>query len=162
VAKRKKPMCFDLITINFLTGLGIKSDIVERRVAARLTKDLFGFGDIFGFDMSGNCYIVQHTSRKNLSTRIKKIVANDIARDWLEASDKNLIWALGWYQSNGDWTAKVVSVSLGDFPDASSFKPVQDIEGDSSGSPCRDLGKDAGVCRNGLCRRKSGNCSKDC
>lgn len=162
MAKRKKPMCFDLITINFLTGLGIKSDIVERRVAARLTKDLFGFGDIFGFDMNGNCYIVQHTSRKNLGTRIKKIVANETAKNWLEASDKNLIWALGWYQSNGDWTAKVVSVNLGDFPDADSFEPIQDTKSNSSRRSCGDLGKDAGICRNGLCGREGGNCSKDC
>lgn len=162
MAKRKKPMCFDLITINFLTTLGIKSDIVERRVASRLTKDLFGFGDIFGFDMSGNCYIVQHTSRKNISSRIKKIVANETAKDWLEASDKNLIWALGWYQSNGDWTAKIVSVQLGDFPNADSFKPVETSEGDSSGSVCGDLGEATSVCGHGLCRRKNGNCRNDC
>lgn len=127
--KPKKKRCFDSQTISFLESHGIIADHTERKLGRNVTKDLFGFGDVFGFDMKGNCYIVQHTSNTHVSTRKKKILLNRTAKKFLEASDRNRILVLGWYDCSGiGMKCRVVEIKKGDFKDAEVARNAEEAQ----------------------------------
>lgn len=75
---------------------GWTAAIVERwNGFAKIRQDLFGWMDILAVHPRfGITAGVQTTTRSNMKTRVKKILANDRAEKWLLAG--NLIFVHGW------------------------------------------------------------------
>lgn len=61
---------------------------------ARIRQDLFGFIDIIAID-GDDTLAIQATSTGNINSRVEKILANDIARDWLDGPHRRII-VIGW------------------------------------------------------------------
>ena len=64
--------------IDRLRAGGHHVDICERRITARLTKDLHGFADVHAFDEL-TTWLIQVTTRSNHAARRKKINASAAA-----------------------------------------------------------------------------------
>lgn len=90
-----KARCFTGVTITQLESLGYHADECERRITSRLVKDLFGFADVIGFD-ADEVLLVQVTDNTNFAARVTKVLASELARDWVAVEGRTLeVW--GWY-----------------------------------------------------------------
>ena len=98
-----------------LRAEGWTAEKVERpwNPYTKRTQDLFGFADIIAFN-GLETILVQTTSGDggNLSARVKKILASDIARTWI-VSDFRRIVCHGWAKRGARgkrklWTCRVV------------------------------------------------------
>jgi len=99
------------LSIEFLEGLGwyVRSTSWFDR-ALGYNRDLWNFADLMAWK-NGATLIVQATSVGNVSARVKKIKANDTAREWVAGG--NHIEVHGWRKDNGKWTtrdAKIIVV----------------------------------------------------
>ena len=84
----------------------------------KVTKDLFGFADLIATGHGEN-WLIQVTSKANISTRIKKIIACSDAKRWLEIPT-NRIAVHGWYKAKKPilgrrWIDVRREVSMADF-----------------------------------------------
>ena len=92
---RAKVRCFTGVTLTQLESLGYHADECERRITSRLVKDLFGFADIIGFD-ADEVLLVQVTDNTHFANRVVKLLALQLARDWVAVEGRALeVW--GWY-----------------------------------------------------------------
>lgn len=96
---------------------GYEADVVERyNCFTRKRHDLFNFGDIFAFHSDDRIFlIVQTTSASNQSSRLRKILDSDIARQWILSGGE--IEVHGWrkVKKTGRWVCNVRPVTLKDF-----------------------------------------------
>lgn len=67
----------------------------------RVRQDMFGFADMIGFHKS-SVILVQTTSTKNMLARIKKVLANPIARRWCQEPHRMLA-VHGWRKVERKW-----------------------------------------------------------
>lgn len=81
-------------TLKELKTLGFQSHIVERWNAyARVRVDVFGFGDILACYPGVGVLLIQATSGTNHSKRKDKIVAEPMARTWLDSGGRIEVWS---------------------------------------------------------------------
>lgn len=81
-------------TLAALREEGWRAEVVEHwNMHTKQRKDLFGFADIIAFQ-NGVVLLVQATSQSNVNARIKKVIANEIALEWLKQGLP--IWVVGW------------------------------------------------------------------
>ena len=83
------------ITLDRCRGMGWKADVVERRVARRVTKDAFGIGDILAVDCEGRAYLIQVTDNTHHATRARKIRerCTENAAAWCKGSNVIEVWS---------------------------------------------------------------------
>lgn len=100
-------------SLKLLRDTGYSADVVERYNSfTKRRHDMFGFGDVFAF-RDGEFAIVQTTSASNFSARMKKIKANEFARDWLNAG--GVIIVHGWgKKKDGKWRCREETLVKGD------------------------------------------------
>ena len=84
------------LALEILEELGCLADIVERRVAKRLTRDFLGYGDIIAIPPKGTGVLVlQVTSCSNVSSRLKKILdLPDMVKPVLDAGNRVEVWGV--------------------------------------------------------------------
>jgi hypothetical protein len=109
---KAKPRSFKAVSIVRLTDLGYEVDDGERPIpGTKWKKDLFGFGDLIGFD-DAEVLLVQYTARGDVNRRVGKILASPAARRWLSSPGRAIeVW--GWYDFR---KYHKVRLSLEDFP----------------------------------------------
>jgi hypothetical protein len=84
-------------SLAYLRGGGYTVGIVEHWNAfARLTLDLWGFADLVAFRPGVPVLLVQTTTGANLAARRRKILANETARQWVQAGHEIVLhsWSL--------------------------------------------------------------------
>ena len=82
-------------SLKLLRDRGWTACVVEKYNSfARVRQDAFGFGDILAFHPILGIMLVQTTTRTNLSTRKKKVVALRDACEWASAGGRILLH--GW------------------------------------------------------------------
>jgi hypothetical protein len=82
---------------DYLEKAGYTVAIVERwNHFSGTRQDLWGFADIIAFRIGMPVMLVQTTTGSNVAARRKKILANPIARRWVEAGHEVVLhgWAL--------------------------------------------------------------------
>lgn len=86
-------------TLEHLEECGWVADIVERRLARNVTKDLFGIGDILAMQ-GGYLLMVQATDSSNHAARRKKALASANLAMWTE--DRNRLFEIwSWNKKTG-------------------------------------------------------------
>lgn len=106
-------------TLRKLEADGWTADIVERRIPrTRITKDLFGIGDILAVKRLGTL-LVQVTSDNtggNSPARISKIKAEPRAHEYLyPGSGRRIqVWAWRFLKRSGQWEPKITEIFLAD------------------------------------------------
>lgn len=107
-------------TLKSLRDDGWTADVVEKWIPQqRVRKDLYGFGDVLAF-RGKETLIVQATSRNNMSSRVRKILAEPRARAWLtDAGGLRFISVVGWDKDKktNRWRAKWRPVEIQEFVD---------------------------------------------
>ena len=113
-------------SLKMLRGLGYSVAIVEHFNSFTKTRnDLYGFADLIAID-DYETLLIQVTSGSHTSNRVKKILANDVAKRWVGHPHRR-IEVHGWrplvaYRKDGSkaklprWEAKLIPVTLEDFP----------------------------------------------
>lgn len=77
-----------------MTAHGYRVANVERQIPGTFIKqDMYGFGDLFAFG-HGEKIIIQSTSSTNFSARKRKIMASELAHEWV--LDGGAILLHGW------------------------------------------------------------------
>ena len=80
-------------SLEYCRKLGLLAGVVEKwNPHAKIRQDLFGFIDLIVLDNDGVTGI-QATSGSNASARVKKILAEPRAKQWLEAGCRIEVWA---------------------------------------------------------------------
>lgn len=104
-------------SLKHLRDEGITVAVTEHWNAfARKRQDLFGFADLIAFG-TDRVALIQVTSYSNMSARVKKILASDIARSWLAGRCRTII-VHGWKKkTNGRYELKERILYLKDFDD---------------------------------------------
>ncbi len=94
--KATKKRSFKKCSTERLRQLGYDVDDGERSIpGTKWKKDLFGFGDLIGFD-DAEVILIQYTRASDVQARIKKIIAIPEARRWLSGPGRAIeVW--GWY-----------------------------------------------------------------
>lgn len=111
--KATKKRSFKKCSTERLRQLGYDVDDGERKIpGTQWTKDLFGFGDLIGFD-DAEVILIQYTDASNVPKRVKKIIAIPEARRWLSGPGRSIeVW--GWY----DYLKyRRIRIMLEDFPE---------------------------------------------
>lgn len=89
---------------------------------SKVRQDLFNFADLVAVrsDLSG-VLAIQTTSGSNASARRTKILANPIAKVWLEAKNRIEVWSWAKRGKRGKrklWQVRIDVIHLGDFDDS--------------------------------------------
>ncbi len=105
-------------SLKYLRGGGFTAAITEHwNSFVKIRQDLFGFGDIVAFKpFEDEVALVQTTSASGMSSRITKILAIPVVRDWLLAPHRT-IYVHGWGKRGPRgkrkvWTVRVVQIFL--------------------------------------------------
>lgn len=85
---------------------------------AKIRQDMFGFADYLGFDPH-TVTLVQTTTASHVSERLKKILANSVAYEWVQGQGRE-IEVHGWEKKQGRWEPRIIPVTADDF-DVSKF-----------------------------------------
>lgn len=105
-------------TLKALRDDGYTAEVVEKwNPHTRTRHDLYGFGDVLAF-RGKEVLIVQATSRGNMSSRVKKILAEPRAKSWLQdAGGVRFVSVVGWDKDKktNRWRAKWRPVELEEF-----------------------------------------------
>lgn len=85
-------------TLALLRQLGLRACVVEQRIRAWITRDAFGWADVLAFgpslDGATRAILVQVTSASNAASRRDKVLASDLAREWVACG--NRAWVIWW------------------------------------------------------------------
>ncbi len=85
-------------SLQLLRKNGFTADVAERYNSfTKQRHDLFGFADIVALT-PGCCWAIQSTSAGNQSSRLKKILAEPNAKEWLEANGRIFVHGWGKYK----------------------------------------------------------------
>ena len=103
-------------TLKYLRKQGYLCEVVEKRVPmVNITRDLFGFADIFAVrDQDQAHLLVQTTTLVHISTRLKKAMALPSLLTWLRSGGRFEVH--GWYKKDGLWQVERRVVTLEDLP----------------------------------------------
>lgn len=98
-------------TLDYYRSLGMPIGVVERYDQySRKRYDLYGFADMVAFDDRA-VYLIQATSTGNMSSRIKKILANEEAKQWVQQKNRKII-VIGWRKyaqpKDGKWWRETI------------------------------------------------------
>lgn len=109
--KATKKRSFKKCSVERLRQLGYDVDDGERKIPGTLwTKDLFGFGDLIGFD-DAEVILIQYTAAKHVQDRVRKILGMPEARRWLSGPGRSIeVW--GWHDF---LTYRRIKITLKDF-----------------------------------------------
>lgn len=96
--KRKKPMNTTKPSVERLEAGGYVVQNVEVYLPwARRKRDFCNFADLLAFKAGEpGVLAIQTTSRDNISSRVRKCLANPHARTWLAAGNRLQVW--GWFR----------------------------------------------------------------
>lgn len=99
-------------TLDLCRKHGWTAAVVEKwNMHAKVRQDLFGFVDVLA--MSGVGFVgIQSTSGSNVSARLKKIMANEHAAEWLRCGGRILIHGWRKLAKSKRWECREVEVTL--------------------------------------------------
>ena len=93
--KRKKPFAANNASKKHLESLGWTVAVVEKTLGGTfIKKDCFGFGDLLAFNSKqfipapGGIMLVQATTGRNFSSRLKGVLANPAHEGWLKSGGR--------------------------------------------------------------------------
>jgi hypothetical protein len=82
-------------TLQFLRKNGFTADVAERfNSFTKQRKDMFGFVDVVAIGGTGGILAIQSTSASNQAARVKKILAEPRAKEWIKSGGK--VYVHGW------------------------------------------------------------------
>lgn len=109
LAKRKKPMSCNQLSLEHLRAQGYLAETVEKRLPrCMITKDLFGFIDIIAVRRD-EVLGVQATSSANVAARIAKIASHDNVAAVRESGMRIVVH--GWRKTRAGPVLRVEDVS---------------------------------------------------
>lgn len=120
---RAKPANLNLRTKKLLTAFGYVVETTQYyNYYSNTNHDLFTFGDLLAFNPNSNeTIIVQACGSGDKNKRVRKILACNIARQWLQAEPVRQIWVVHWRRRTkdgvrvGNWIHNTIKISLKDF-----------------------------------------------